>query len=191
MTKKNLLMLVIILCLAALAYITLTTGPSSPPPLPSFQSPGASPAGGKQKIEAPDFTLETLDGKSTSLSSLKGQVVILNFWSASCGPCLIEMPALTKLASAMSGKPFTILGITPDPKAEAAYAAKELRLNFPVLLDSTARVASAYGVSATPETFIIAPDGTVDNMVLGAANWADPSVIEYMNKLLPSSTAPR
>ncbi len=148
---------------------------------------GHPPVSGIEGIEAPDFTLKSIDGKKVSLSDYEDHVVVLNFWSSSCGPCILEMPSFEKLQAAMAGKPFQILTVTSDPRQTAINAARELRLQLPVLLDEKGAAARSYGVAFTPETIIIAPDGTVNNKIMGAANWADPSAIDYMNSLIEQS----
>jgi peroxiredoxin len=194
MTRKLILLSVIALCLTALVYISLSEDAGAPPALPRAPSggpsgdlpPGHPPTGegAGDNQPAPNIALFDIDGNQVNLASLKGKVVVVNFWSANCGPCIIEMPSFLKLAKAMQGKPFQILTITSDPKPMAQQAAEQLKIDVPVLLDTEGQAAMSYGVYFTPETFIIAPDQTVDQRIMGAANWSDGSVVDYMNKLI-------
>lgn len=194
MAKKVFLIIVIAGCLAALVYLTFAGQEPLPPPLPRADAgggggktpPGHPPVGGSAEagIKAPDFTLPSLKGNKVRLSDLKGKAVLINFWSSGCTPCLLEMPSFQKLKQIMAGKPFEILTITTDPEALARKTMEQLQLDLTVLLDSDGRVARHYGVYFSPETFIIAPDGTVDNRIMGAANWGDGSVVDYLNRLL-------
>ncbi len=134
--------------------------------------------------QAPDFTLQSLKGKEYTLSGLEGKVVLVNFWSSSCTPCIMEMPGLNKLYKKMENKPFEILALTSDPPSMAKNAVEDMELLFPVLLDPEGKTARKYGAYNVPITYIIAPDGTIDNKVMGAVNWADQSVVDYINKLI-------
>lgn len=189
MQKKGALIFVIVFCLGALIYLSLTEGQQSPPPL-AFTRPGGNVGTGQpstghgEKVMAPDFTLESLAGGKVNLKSLKGKVVLVNFWSSTCPPCIMEMPAFEKLYKTMSGKPFEILAVTTDSRTTAQKVAKRMNLTIPVLLDSEAQVTRAYGSYMLPETYIIDPDGKVDNKILGAANWGDKTVVDYMNNLI-------
>lgn len=194
MSKKTVLLLVMGVCLAALVYLSLSGDEGTlPPPLPSLPPGGQDSsglvAGPEGKVMAPEFSLMSLSGKKISLSSLRGKVVILNFWSSTCMPCLWEMPSFEKLEAAMAGKPLTILAVTSDPRPMAERVAGQLNLKVSVLLDPEGETAAAYQVSALPVTYIIAPDGTVNNKVLGAANWADTSALDYLNKLIQATGA--
>jgi len=187
MKKNAALLIIIFICLAALVYISLLQGEPPPPPLPTGNGlPPGHPAAGLL-VKAPDFTLTDLDGNRVSLSDFQGKAVIINFWSWYCRPCVIEMPSLENLKKRMDGKPFEILTITSDSKRTAIRAVEKLKLELPVLLDTEGRAARKFGVYNTPTTFIIAPDGEVDNYIIGPANWADGSVVDYLDKLIAQS----
>jgi len=196
MNKNNILLIVIVACLSVLVYLSISGGPAdAPPPLPVMPPsvtdlPPGHPPVGDQMIKAPDFTLDSLSRGRVSLSDFKGKVVVINFWSSTCPPCLIEMPSFERLKKAMAGKPFEVLTITPDPRPIAERTVQHLKLDLTVLLDLDSRVAMAYGAYVSPTTYIIAPDGAVDNRVMGAANWGDGSVVDYMNKLIESASKP-
>ena len=63
---------------------------------------------------APDFTVQTIDGTPITLSSLRGKVVLLEFWATNCGPCLPEIPHLKNMNESYSNDVFQIIGITDD-----------------------------------------------------------------------------
>jgi len=98
--------------------------------------------------EAPDFTLPTLDGDSVTLSELRGdKVVLIDFWSTTCDPCLREMPELVKLYKEKKSKGFTVLAITidgPDTMAQVASVVKSKKMIFPILLDEETEVMDRY-----------------------------------------------
>jgi thiol-disulfide isomerase/thioredoxin len=118
---------------------------------------------------APDFTLETLDGKTVSLSSLRGKAVLVNFWATWCGPCKIETPWLVEMQNQYGAQGLQIVGVAMDDsgKDEIARFAKDMGMNYPVLLGKEA-VGDAYGgVPALPESFFIGRDGKIVDKIIG------------------------
>jgi len=114
------------------------------------------------KTAAPDFTLQSLDGKNVRLSDFRGQVVLLNFWASWCGPCRQEMPILDEIHNRYKSLGFTVLGVNLDAKSKKAIGyLKDTPVTFPVLLDPKGDVSSEYGVQAMPSTVIIDKDGKV------------------------------
>ncbi len=124
---------------------------------------GAPPA----SRSAPDFTLKTLDGKSVTLSALRGKPVLLNFWATWCESCKEEMPALESLHKRLDGKA-AVLGASLD----SAFAedvppfAKRHGLTFP-LIDAAGPAAAAYAVRSLPATFLIDAEGRITRRWLG------------------------
>src|ERR1700690_415638 len=118
---------------------------------------------------APDFTLESLDGKSVRLSDLRGKAVLLNFWATWCGPCKIETPWFVELQNQYGREGLQVIGVAMDDssKDDIAKFAKEMGMNYPVLLGKEA-VGEAYGgVPALPETFFIGRDGKIVDKIIG------------------------
>lgn len=119
--------------------------------------------------QAPDFAARTLDGSRTvRLSELRGQVVVLNFWSSWCAECRVEHPALTQVWSRYRDQGVVVLGMDFDDAAGAARSfASRLGIGYPLLSDPGDRTALAYGVTGPPETFLIGPDGTIQGRTIG------------------------
>ena len=112
---------------------------------------------------APDFTLETLDGKAVSLSSLRGQAVMLNFWATWCGPCKIEMPWFVELQKEYGPQGFQIVGVAMDDssKEDIKKFAQDMGVNYTILIGKES-VGQAYGgVDVLPTTFFIDRNGTI------------------------------
>lgn len=123
---------------------------------------------GKSTV-APDFTLETLDGKNLRLSDLRGKAVLLNFWATWCGPCKIETPWLVELQKQYGSQGLQVVGIAMDDsgKDDIEKFAKDMGVNYPVLLGKEA-VGDAYGgVPALPESFFIGRDGKIVDRIIG------------------------
>jgi len=135
--------------------------------------PGRTP-GAAQVTDAPDFTLESLDGKSLRLSDLRGKAVLLNFWATWCVPCKIEMPWLVELQKEYGPQGLQIVGVAMDDssKEDIAQFAKDMGVNYPVLIGKN-DVADAYAVPAMPESFFIDRDGRIVDKIIGLKGKAD------------------
>jgi peroxiredoxin len=118
---------------------------------------------------APDFTLQSLEGKTIRLSDFRGQAVLLNFWATWCQPCKIEMPWFVELEKQYGPEGLQVLGVAMDDASPADIGkfAKDLGVNYPVLIGKEA-VGDAYGgVQFLPATFYIGRDGKVVDKVFG------------------------
>ena len=116
---------------------------------------------------APNFTLPNLNGQPVSLSDFRGKVVILNFWSKSCPPCLAEMPTLAQLGESLKKRDdIVLLTITTDESAADAATTLLSTLGrpapFEVLVDPEAQVVTGlFGTKLYPETWYIDPEGVI------------------------------
>ena len=110
---------------------------------------------------APDFELPALDGKNLKLSDLRGKAVLLNFWATYCGPCKIEMPWFVELQKEYGPQGFQIVGVAMDDASleDTAKFAKEMGVNYPILLGKESVGQSYGGVSVLPTTFFLDRDG--------------------------------
>lgn len=133
------------------------------------------PLGVAYGTPAPDFTLESIDGKTVSLSEFKGKAVLVNFWATWCGPCKIETPWLVELQKEYGSQGLQIVGVAMDEsgKDEIARFAKDMGMNYPVLLGKEA-VGEAYGgVPALPQSFFVGRDGKIVDKILGIEGKAE------------------
>lgn len=121
----------------------------------------------------PEFTGRTTDGRTVSLASLQGKVIILNFWATWCQECLEEMPAFEQLHRKFAGQGLTVIGINAREGTPAIQKyRKELGLTFQLILDSRGEINSAYGVVGLPTTFLIGRDGRAVARGVGPRDWA-------------------
>jgi thiol-disulfide isomerase/thioredoxin len=138
---------------------------------------------------APDFTLESLDGRSVTLSSLRGKAVLLNFWATWCGPCKIETPWLVELQNQYGPQGLQIIGVEAgdDGKDDIAKFAKDMGMNYPILLGKES-VDDAYGgMPALPESFFIGRDGKIVDKIMGLRGRED--IEESIKKALNTQPA--
>ncbi|MBP5277157.1 MAG: AhpC/TSA family protein [Prevotella sp.] len=131
-------------------------------------------------VEAPDFTLNDLNGKPFSLSSLRGKYVILDFWGSWCGWCIKGFPDMKKYYEKYKGK-FEILGIDcNDTEQKWKDAVKKNELPWlHVYNPRTSKVLSDYGVQGFPTKIIVGPDGKIVKTIVGE----DPSFYTLLDSL--------
>ncbi len=144
------------------------------------------PPGIAKSTAAPDFALESLDGKSTKLSDFRGKAVLLNFWATWCEPCKIEMPWFVEMQNQYGPQGLQIIGVAMDDssKDDIAKFAKGMGVNYPVLIGKES-VAEAYGgVPALPESFLIGRDGKIVDRIIGLKG--KPEIEDSVKKALES-----
>ncbi len=134
---------------------------------------------------APAFTLARVGGGApVSLSSLRGQVVVVNFWASWCTDCRVEQPALASLWSSFRDRGVVLLGVSfQDPASSALEYLRSSGSSWPSLADPGSRTALAYGVTGVPETFVVAPDGRIAAKFIGPVSYGQ--VADTVTRLLP------
>lgn len=137
---------------------------------------------------APDFTLNTTDGKTVALSALKGKVVFIDFWASWCPPCRKSIPYVEKLHERYAGRDVVVLGINVegDPKTADAFAKKQ-GIQYPVLIGDE-DVARAYRVQGIPAFFIIGPQGTLEGKYVGFSPGTETEWTSKVDALLGTIT---
>ncbi len=135
---------------------------------------------------APGFSLKGVDGKTYTLSSFKGKVVLLNFWATWCPACVEELPSLKKLALELKGQDFQVLSVSLDSGEEPikSFLARE-PLPFPVLEDPKRKVAfDLYAVFGIPASFLIDKQGQLVGRYYGSQDWTSPAMVQKIKALL-------
>lgn len=112
---------------------------------------------------APGFELPMLGGPgSLSLSGLRGQVVVVNFFASWCAACRREHPSLAAAWERYRDQGVVLIGVSYQDRASASREfSRELGTDWPLVFDGTGAAALAYGVYGVPETFVIGRDGRV------------------------------
>ncbi|MCF2495992.1 peroxiredoxin family protein [Dyadobacter chenhuakuii] len=133
--------------------------------------------------QAPDFTLNSPDGKPVALSSLRGKFVLIDFWASWCGPCRMENPNVVRMYDKFKDKGFDIYGVSLDDNEKAWKTAIERDklkwLHGSELKKWNSGVAQTYGVNAIPATFLIDRDGKII-----AKNLRGPALESKLTELL-------
>jgi peroxiredoxin len=120
-----------------------------------------------------------------SLSSMKGKVLLLNFWATWCPPCVAEMPSLNRLYGHLKSRGLEVIAISIDRSADDVkeFLGKK-GFNFTILMDQGSSVAKRYRVFSTPTTFLIDKNGNIVERFFGDYDWQDKEIEAKIEKLL-------
>jgi thiol-disulfide isomerase/thioredoxin len=138
-----------------------------------------------------DWSPVDLKDQPVPFSKFKGKTIFLNFWATWCKPCLGEMPSIIKLASnpRLRDKNIAFLCISRDFSTETVreFVADK---NWPMTILRTDTLPPAFTSEGVPTTFVIAPDGQIVGFEVGAADWSEPHVVDFLEKLATTPPAP-
>ena len=131
------------------------------------------------------FSLTDLKDNKHSLSDYRGKVVLVNFWASWCPPCIHEMPALKKLKQSYADKAFEILTLNvAEKKYKVRKFSKMIKLDLPVLLDTSSETFDRWGVKTLPTSFLIDASGSVRYRVFGNPGWGSTEALTIIDQLL-------
>ncbi|MDO8752718.1 MAG: TlpA disulfide reductase family protein [Anaerolineales bacterium] len=163
MTQAQRITLYILILIASTAWIAISTESTA------GSTSGKTPAP-QAGFPAPDFILRTPTGETYTLSELKGQAVLVNFWATWCPPCRSEMPAIQKMYEEYKDQGFIVLAVDmtyqDDPFAVVPFT-EEYGLTFPILLDETGDASKAYQIRSLPSSYFINRFGIITEVVIG------------------------
>jgi len=167
--------------LIIVVLVLLLPGCSANPGTSETQTPSVAQVG----APAPDFQLQDLNGKTVSLSSLRGSPVMLNFWATWCPPCREEMPFIQQIYEEWSDRGLVLLAVDMgESPARVESFLQSYNLSLPVLMDIRQDVAGQYGIMGIPTTFFIDKDGILQNRKVGA--FLSKEQIEgYLREIMP------
>ena len=150
----------------------------SPPAAAQQVEPGAAVAGDLDGKPAPALALPDLEGNVVSLASLKGKVVLVDFWASWCGPCVASIPHVKSLAEKHAGDGLAVLAVNLKEAPETARQfAADRAMNgkgMRVLLDADGAAGDRWGVAAIPYSVVVGRDGAVRKVIVGL----DPEAVE-------------
>ncbi len=112
--------------------------------------------------KSPDFSAATLSGEQLKLSSLRGKVVLLDFWASWCEPCKKELPLLAKMAPRLRERGIEVVAVNIDDAARTAESfLKDRGIKLTVVYDAEKKVVGRYEPPKMPTSFILDKDGVV------------------------------
>ena len=124
------------------------------------------PAGSMKPV--PQFTLSSLDGKTVAMKDLSNKVVVIDFWATWCGPCREEIPHLNKLYADYKGQGLEIIGISMDDGPDVVREfARELRMEYPLVMGNDELAEQFGGILGLPTTFIVDRKGNIVRKFVG------------------------
>ena len=135
---------------------------------------------------APNFKLKSLDGDTVELKSLRGKVVVVDFWATWCPPCKITLPLVNNIYKKTRGKEVEVFGINLDRGSMSKVKSfiKKSDLSMPILIDEGGKVSNKYGVRGIPTLVVIDQDGHIYDKHVGADRSLDKKVLKKIDELL-------
>lgn len=132
-----------------------------------------------------------MNGKPLSLTALKGQVVLLDFWASWCGPCRKSFPFLDQLQTSHSADGLRIIGLTLEDDEDAINGfLASVPAHFTIARDPTERAGEAFGVVAMPTTFLIDREGRIAARFEGGDESVHAKITAAVTTLLAGGTLP-
>ena len=134
---------------------------------------------------APDFSITADNGRTYTVSSFGGKLLVLNFWATWCPPCIDELPSLNEFQKRFAKAGVVVVGVSVD-KDEKAYRdfLARWRLSFVTARDPDRKINADYGTLKFPETYIIDRNGKVLRKLINAQNWMGERMIQDVASLL-------
>ena len=138
-----------------------------------------------EPVAASDFTLADQTGEAIRLSSLQGQVVLLNFWASWCRPCVEELPSMNRLYQQFGKAGLEILALNFQEREEDIQRFREkVQIDFPVLYDHNGAVAEKWNVFGMPTSFLLDRSGQVRYSLSGSIYWDQPESVAIIEQLI-------
>ncbi len=131
--------------------------------------------------DAPDFSVPAVPSGSVDLKAYRGQIVVLNLWATWCPPCVEETPSLVQFAEKMKTQGVVVLGVSVDEDAGALrdFVANN-HIGYPVGRDPDRTLSARYGTYQFPETYILDRHGRVAEKLIGAIDWDDARIQNFV-----------
>ena len=140
-----------------------------------------------EKVGIPQFTgAKLLEDGDFTLESVKGKVILINFWASWCNPCVQEFPSMLKLMDRFKDDLVLVAVSTDETKEEAIRFARTLNVhgsNVHLLWDPSRKLADQYGVQRIPESYVVGRDGKLIRKIVGVEDWAIPQSFEFFESL--------
>jgi peroxiredoxin len=175
-------------CLALAAALGLAVSHSAPAGTDAWrqQLESAGIEAPKERLPAPGFELQSLDGRSVRLEDYRGRLVLLNFWATFCKPCRDELPAMTALLRQFGDRGLVVLAVAVDRGNRRGIQAffDQQPVDFPVPLDPEGSVRKRYEIDALPTSYLIGRDGYFIGRAIGEKRWDSPDVTQLIEHLL-------
>ena len=135
-------------------------------------------------VAAPPTPVVSKDEGPITLDRFRGKFVVLNFWATWCGPCIRELPSLSRLNAQFAGDDFAVVLISQDRGGfkQTDRFLKKLKIDIPdAFIDEKLKYSKAIGVRSLPTTILIGPDGNEVGRLTGSAEWDEPEAVALIS----------
>ncbi len=148
-------------------------------------TPAAPPQPMREGSTAPSFSVHTLRGEEVDLASLRGRVVLVNFWATWCPPCRLEIPGFQSVYEDYKDRGFTVVGLSTDQGGESDVRAfiQQHGISYPIAMAPRAVMREYGGIDLLPQSFLIDRKGKVRKMVTGV--FSEAVLRRSLDQLLP------
>jgi len=137
------------------------------------------------RAETPALDLLRPNGEPLSLASLRGKVVLVNFWATWCEPCVAEMPSLQALRDELAWRDFEVLGVNyQEGPARIESFVRRTGIDFPIVRDTDGAAARAWNARVFPSSFLVDRSGRIRYALVGEADWTSPKLLSTIDELL-------
>lgn len=138
----------------------------------------------KEGGQAPNFSIQTDQGRQVTANSFGGKVLVLNFWATWCAPCVEEIPSLDQLQKQFAQSGVVVVAISVDTNAQKYRAfLNRIPVSFETARDPKADISAQYGTYQYPETYII-KDGRIARKFVSNQDWTSDDIKQYVASLL-------
>lgn len=162
---------------ASVAFVLLTTV--------VFSLAEVSGQPSKKTIDVQLSQFTDLEGVERNLAEYQGQVLLVNFWTSWCPPCIREMPAIEFISRYMANRPLQVIMVNVnEPPGILQRFTRLADAGIVVLRDPDGGAAHAWGVTSYPTTYFVDTAGKVRDKILGAVDWDNPEWISRLEVLL-------
>jgi len=139
----------------------------------------------KGRSQPPSIDLQDVSGNRLQRTDFAGKVSVVNFWATWCPPCIEEIPSLNRLKQKMQGRPFELISINyAEDKTTVLDFMQRIKVEFPVLLDTSGEHAKSWKVISYPSTFVIDMQGNIRYGVNAAIEWDSPQLVQRLEALM-------
>lgn len=129
----------------------------------------------------PPLKLNYASGDVLSTKTFQGKMLVLNVWATWCPPCRREMPSLERLSRTLDPQRFAVIGLSTDQDEKlASEFLLQNQITFANFFDQSGKIAKQLGLKVYPETFVIAPDGTLVERIPGLREWDSAAMLAQL-----------
>ncbi len=135
-------------------------------------------------VPSPGLSLPDLAGQPRSLNEFAGKVLLVTFWASWCRPCIEELPGIQRLAEALRGKPFAVIGVNVGEGERRVQATvKRQGMEFPILLDRNSTAFTSWGANVLPTAYVLDGRGRIRYIGRGPVEWDRHDIVAALEQL--------